>query len=566
MEFTLPESIEKVALHPTNVLNIRVSDTYLYNKATDKNFLLNAQTDEKVYKKVLIDYASPNMAKELHVGHLRSTMIGACLNSVFQHKGSEVIGVSHVGDFGSPLGSVIAEVLESGEEQFPWLKLVNEGQEVPDEMLPSPTELTQIYINSKKRSAEDEVFRQKAMSCTRDIQRPSWEDNYSKKIWKLVLQASRNGFDDLYKKLGVTITEKGESSYADSIESAMQDLKEKGLLVQSEGAWVCFTSICEVPLMVQTSDGTYLYAATDFAAIKQRIDSGIDLILYITDQGQRNHFMQVFEIATKAGWFEGKSSKPEHIGFGVVTDTTGKKLSSRDGTPMTLANLLTDSVFATEKAIVATKSLMRSEKKYQQVHRKAVDGQYTTEEKLEWLDEPERLGAVKEDFERHSLANAAHIAYNAIIYFELSNARRTNYKFSFDAMLNMKGNTAMYLIYAYARIRSVLARAGENSIAIPTLDVVTDNSKIIELTSQERALCLQLLSFPDIIDKVLANYEPNHLCGYLFDLAKLFHHFYEMCRVIGSPNQEERLKICLATEVVLFKGLELLNVTALEKV
>eukprot|EP01126_Amoeba_proteus_P001634 TRINITY_DN10485_c0_g1_i2.p1 TRINITY_DN10485_c0_g1~~TRINITY_DN10485_c0_g1_i2.p1 ORF type:complete len:664 (-),score=146.62 TRINITY_DN10485_c0_g1_i2:58-2049(-) len=554
------EMIEKVSSE-NGVIGISIRDSYLYKQATNMEYLTKAKTELEIPKNVLIDYASPNMAKELHVGHLRSTMIGACLESIFRYKGSHVVGISHVGDFGSPLGAVVAKILEMNH---PLVRILEDGEEVQDDALPTAKELSHIYVSAKSSAKISPEFQKKTIQCTLDIQRPSNEINFTKKVWEVVLRASRRGFNEIYSKLGVEVTEKGESSYVDQIPDVLFELKEKGLVKYSNGAWGFFSEFFSSPLLVQTSDGTYLYAATDLAAIKERLNSGFQLLLYVTDSGQKNHFSQIFEVARRAGWFRASDIKVEHVGFGVVTDVYGKKLSSRDGTPLSLSSLLSEAVEETKSAILTAKSVIRAEKKDQQV-RKNVESPFG--EKELQLKEPERLTNLDKEIEV-SVTNAEQLAYNAIIYFELSNSRKSNYKFSFNSMLGMRGNTAMYLLYAYARIRSVLSRLKDQGVTPPSFErtergPLTPKEKLVPA---ERNLCLLLLQFPESVDKVVTSLEPNYLCSYLFDLAKGFHHFYDTCRILGSDSQEERIRICVATSVVLSCGLNLLNISALERV
>uniref|UniRef100_A0A6B2L437 Arginyl-tRNA synthetase n=1 Tax=Arcella intermedia TaxID=1963864 RepID=A0A6B2L437_9EUKA len=346
-------------------LCINLKKEYLSSHAMDPTFLTQSKVIDPVASttRTLIDYSSPNMAKEFHVGHLRSMMHGAALMNILKFQGYEVSGVSHVGDFGSPMGQVVSEVIH---RDLPFVRAIKEGKKVSEDMYPTPTELSAIYVAAKQRAKDDKDFATESMKRTVELQAPSHVQNETKEIWRTVLNASRVGFNDVYKKLGIYVKEQGESFYVDMLEGITQELLEKGVLRYSDGAVAAFIEGYETPLLVKTRDGTYLYAATDLATLKYRLHTlGMKRILYITDSSQRIHFEQLFKAGKLAGWYDPNEVSLEHITFGLVTGENGLKLSSRDGTPLTLAGLLKEAVVATKAAVMTSNSLERSERKDQ---------------------------------------------------------------------------------------------------------------------------------------------------------------------------------------------------------
>jgi arginyl-tRNA synthetase len=560
-------------------------------------------------KKILVDFASPNMGKELHVGHLRSILIGDCLSRVFEHQGHEVIRVSHVGDFGTIMGQLLAE---AERQQEPWFLTIRQNPHLPIDKIPQwPTlsRLYKLYVDGKSRMS-DANFASNANRMLLELQHPNG-DPVVKKSWQLICEVSRRGFAEIYSKLGVSVEERGESTYAPLIPTVINELQAKGLIYESQGAKICQTRSDTAPIIVQRSDGVYLYAATDFAALYYRIHHlKVDEIYYVTDFSQERHFNTIVEIAKRAEWFDPQRVIIKHVPFGLVLGPNGSKLSSRDGTPMTIRQLLLDGIEETKKAVHASKTIIRglrieqdyfSRKKYRQNFSQYVE----TNESEKRFEVPKREGTLSSssapsvstnDESNNSNSNqlklSLHVdtsvdieplACNAIKYFELSQTRQSNYVFSFQDMLSIKGNSAMYLIYAYVRMRAIRRMAQQLNIPLPSFEnkidelssVTTaanvkedDNNKHGEwnFTKEERDLIIKLIQFPDVVKAVEETQQPHILSLFLFQLTQLFHSFYESCKILGHSQQTQRLLLCLNTESVLSKGLSLLNVTLLEHI
>jgi arginyl-tRNA synthetase len=511
-------------------------------------------------RRIIIDHGSPNMSKEFHVGHLRSILIGDCLARVLRHQGHYVETVSHVGDYGTPMGLVIAHAMRTRK----WASNPPESKE-----LPSPSELSELYIEAKALQKNDPELALLIVDCVREIQKldPDTANPHVMQVYQLICEASRKGFDSVYKDLDVTIPEKGESFYGKFVPSTIAELSSKNLLVESEGAFVCQLESWKAPLIVEKSDKTWLYGTTDLASLRHRLKEGkFDELLYVVDFTQHQHFEQVFEVARKAGWYDPEKVRVEHVHFGVVQGSNGTKLSSRDGTPLKLRQLLDNAVIETKSALIAARSLVRADRQDQEAEPQSME---------EKQAEPTRSGSsLMSSVSPTSLAlaeeNAPTVAYNAIKYFELSQTRTQNYIFSFQQMLSLKGNTSFYIIYAYARIHTLYRRASEQGVAIPELSndetSMMTMQEVEAITQKERDLALKILQFPDIMRSVETSLMPHTLSAHIFQTAQKFHSFYETCRVIGSPNQDFRFKLCKATEQMLHKGLDLLNVNTVNHV
>jgi arginyl-tRNA synthetase len=511
-------------------------------------------------RRVVIDHGSPNMSKEFHVGHLRSIMIGDCLARVLRYQGHHVDTVSHVGDYGTPMGLVIAHAMRTRSWAF---------EPPASDSLPSPSELSQLYTEAKLKQKTDPELASLIVHCVTEIQKldSTTADPHVMRVYNQICEASRAGFNDVYKDLGVDIPEKGESFYGQFIPETIEDLKGKGLVTESEGALVCRLESWKAPLIVEKSDQTWLYGTTDLAALRYRTQNYDDL-LYVVDFTQHQHFEQVYEVARKAGWYDPSKTRVEHVHFGVVQGSNGQKLSSRDGTPLKLRQLLDDAIVETRAALITARSLVRSDRQDQDVEPASVD---------EKLAEPTRFGNLDSSQAYISPAsralaeeNAPVVAFNAIKYFELSQTRTQNYIFSFQSMLSFKGNTSFYIIYAYARIHTLYRRAAEQGVSVPEL-TTNESAEMTEeelnaVTSKERDLALKLLQFADVVRSVEVSLMPHTLSAHLFQTSQKFHSFYENCRVIGSTNQDFRLRLCKATEQILGKGLELLNVHTVDHV
>ncbi|TTC00281.1 Arginine--tRNA ligase, cytoplasmic [Bagarius yarrelli] len=395
--------------------------------------------------KVIVDFSSPNIAKEMHVGHLRSTIIGDSMCRLFEYLGHEVLRLNHVGDWGTQFGMLIAHL----QEKFPNYLSVS----------PPIGDLQAFYKESKKRFDEDEEFKKRAYQCVVKLQ--SKEPKFIK-AWNLICDVSRKEFQKIYDSLGINILERGESFYQDRMTQVVQEFEKKGLVEVDEGRKIIFAPGHSVPLTVVKSDGGYTYDTSDLAAVHQRLfDEKADVIIYVTDSGQASHFHTVFAAARMIGWYDPKVTRVEHAGFGVVLGEDRKKFKTRSGDTVRLMDLLEE-------------GLKRSMDKLKEKERDKV---LTPEE----------------------LIRAQHaVAFGCIKYADLSHNRINDYVFSFDKMLDDRGNTAAYLLYAFTRIRSIARLANIQEAA---LRKAAETSEIVLEHEKEWKLGKCILRFPEILQK-----------------------------------------------------------------
>jgi arginyl-tRNA synthetase len=490
-------------------VNVRLDDAYLAacarDAAADRERLGLAATAAP--ETVVVDYSGPNVAKEMHVGHLRSTVIGDALARTLTFQGHRVVRRNHVGDWGTQFGMLIEYCVQIGARLGP------------------NTDLTKVYRDAVATDASDPAFAERARARVVALQSG---DPETRRWWQELVALSERQFDTVYRRLDVTLTLddiRGESSYNALLPEVVNDLRAKGLARESEGA-VCvfpegFTTKDgdPLPLIVQKSDGGYLYATTDLAALRQRAtELGAHRLVYVTDARQRQHFQMVFATARAAGWI-GPDVRLEHVVFGSVLGEDGKPFKTRSGDTVRLAELLDE---AEERALAVVV------------------------EKNPELAPDERT-------------RVAHtVGIGAIKYADLASDRVKDYVFSWPRMLAMDGNTAPYLQYAYARIRSIFRKAGvETAPAAP----------VVLREPAERALVLQLLGFEGVVDAAGRTLEPHRLCGYLYDVATAFSGFYETCPVLSAEPavRDSRLVLCELTARTLAVGLGLLGIETVER-
>ncbi|KAL8494888.1 hypothetical protein ACS0TY_019161 [Phlomoides rotata] len=460
-------------------------------------------------KRAVVDFSSPNIAKEMHVGHLRSTIIGDTLARMLEYSNVEVLRRNHVGDWGTQFGMLIEYLFE----KFP-------NGEVYDQAI---GDLEAFYKASKLRFDSDPAFKEKAQRAVVSLQ--AGEEKY-RNAWAKICEISRTGYEKLYQRLGVHLEEKGESFYNPYIPGVLEMLSKHGLIKESEGARVIFIEGKKVPLIVVKKDGGYNYDSTDLAALWYRLkEEKAEWIIYVTDVGQREHFEMFFAAAKRAGWLPAEDNKyprASHVSFGLVLGEDGKRFRTRSTETIKLVDLLDEAKSKCKAALIE----------------RGKDKDWTQEE----LDK-----------------TAEAVGYGAVKYADLKNNRTTNYTFSFDQMLNDKGNTAVYLLYAHARICSIIRKSGkdiEGLIKSGTLDLAHDD---------ERVLGLHLLQFPEVVEESCTNLLPNMLCEYLYNLSEDFTRFYTNCKVVGSEEESSRLLLCEATAVVMRKCFHLLGITPVYK-
>ena len=459
---------------------------------------------------IVIDYSAPNAAKPMHVGHIRSTCIGRALCNILGFLGNRVISDNHLGDWGTQFGMIIY-----GYRHF----LDEEAYRV------SPVrELTRLYrLVRQKADADEEVMR----AVLLETSKLHHGDEENRRLWKSILPSCMDEINKVYDRLGITFDHTiGESFYNDRLAPMVEKLKRDGIAKETNGAVGIFLEGEEVPMLIQKSDGAFLYATTDLAALRYRINEfHPDKILYVVDFRQSHHFEQLF----KAAKLLGMDPELVHVKFGTVLGDDGKPFKTRSGDTVGLESLLDE---AQRRALAIV-----------------TEGR-------------------NNDFSEEEKAKIARtVGIGALIYAELSQNRESDYTFSFDKMLAMNGNTAAYMQYAYARIRTIFSK-GE-------IDPLELRRQLSEGTAQvllehpaERALALALLKFADALEMAAKDYRPNHLTAYLYDLAGHYSTFFENCPVLkaeSAPKRDSRLILCDLTARTIQKGLALLGIGTVER-
>ena len=459
-------------------------------------------------QRVVIDYSSPNMAKEMHVGHLRSTIIGDSLVRLMEFAGHEVVRQNHIGDWGTPFGMLVEHLIDEGlaEQSF------------------SIGDLNVFYQQARTKFDADADFAERARMRVVALQAG---DPDTLELWDRLLTESKHHIEAVYNLLGVRLTPddyKGESTYQPWLDDVSDELRRRGIAEDSEGALCVFLDGFTgrddqpVPLIVRKRDGGFGYDATDLATIRYRTqDLKGDHLIYVVGAPQALHFAMIFAAARKAEWVSPETATT-HVGFGSVLGSDGRMLRTRAGASLKLTDLL-------DQAVQRAAGLV-----------------------AERTDLPEG--------ERTRIAHAVGIG--AVKYADLSVDRDKDYVFDLDRMLAMDGNTAVYLQYAHARIRSILRRA----------DQVPEPGAPVRLTEPaERDLALRLARFPDAVQMAIPNPQPPRLCTYLFELATAFSTFYENCPVLTSEGaiRQSRLVLALHTATVLNRGLDLLGIDTPER-
>ncbi len=483
---------------------------------------------------VIVDFSSPNIAKEMHVGHLRSTIIGDALARVLEFRGQPVLRLNHVGDWGTQFGMLITHLKQVAPAALDTADAVDLG------------DLVAFYRQAKQRFDADEDFQNTARQ---EVVRLQAGDPVSLKAWGLLCDQSRREFQQLYERLDIRVSERGESFYNPYLEAVVADLEAAGLLVVDAGAKCVFLDGMQgkdgnpLPLIVQKSDGGFNYATTDLAAIRYRFAAppagdGARWVIYVTDAGQANHFAGVFQVARRAGWIPA-GARLEHVPFGLVQGDDGKKLKTRSGDTVRLKDLLDEAVERCEA------DLRRR------------------------LAEEERQE--DEEFVRQV---ATTVGLAAVKYADLSTNRITNYQFSFDRMLALQGNTAPYLLYAVVRIAGIARKGGDlgggdqDGAQAAAAEPQAGSPEALQFSEpQEWALVRELLKLDTVIAEVEQELLPNRLCGYLFELSQVFNRFYDQVPVLKAEPaaRRSRLALCRLTADTLKLGLGLLGIPTLER-
>lgn len=511
----LPESshVEKVEIAGPGFINFFIDDNALANQLMDAlaSDTLGLTLPEP--QTVVVDYSSPNLAKEMHVGHLRSTIIGDSVVRSLEFMGHKVIRQNHVGDWGTQFGMLLAYMEE--------LRAAN-GEQAQMEL----SDLENFYRAAKVRFDESTDFANRARKLVVSLQSG---DEYCNKLWREFNDISLSHCHEIYERLGVSLTRKdvrGESSYNADLEQVVADLDTQGLLSESNGAKVVFQQEFKnkegepLPVIIQKADGGYLYATSDMAAMRYRSDVlKADRALYFVDLRQALHFQQVFKLA-KTAKFVREEMSFEHMGFGTMNGADGRPFKTRSGGVVKLIDLL-------KEADIRALDLVRSK---------------------------------NPDMDEAELAEIARVVGIASVkYADLSKNRTSDYIFSFEQMLSFEGNTAPYLLYAYTRVVGIFKRAQ---------DVDLSDATIVLEHEREKDLGTKLAQFGEVMNRVVSKGQPHALCAYLFELAGAFSSFYEACPVLAADTEthkKSRLLLAKLTAKTLKQGLNLLGLETLER-
>ena len=468
-----------------------------------------------------VDYSAPNVAKEMHVGHLRSTVIGDTIVRMLEFKGHTVIRENHVGDWGTPFGMLIEHLLDLGED-----RAANEL---------GVGDLDSFYKQARSKFVSDEEFANRSRGRVVLLQ---GGDAETLRLWRILVDESMRYFNEVYSMLGVMLTDddiRGESSYQELLPEVVNRLIESGDLEESDGADVVFPGGWvnrdgePLPMIIRKADGGYNYSTSDLACIIDRVERlGCDGFLYVVGTPQKQHFEMVFQVAKKAG-FMGDNHQAVHVNFGSVLDTDGKVLKSREGEVIKLHDLLSESI------------------------RRA--GQSIDDKN------PDLTGK-----EREAVARAVGIG--AVKYADLSTERTKDYVFDWEKMLSFEGNTAPYLQYAYARISSIFRKWGGDRESLATNFESLMERELGTLMSEEILLCRRLVEFPSILDDSVSTFSPHKLCKHLHSIASSFASFYENCGILNQDNviiSQRRLALCEVTSRELKLGLEMMGIDVPER-
>lgn len=504
--------LERLEIAGPGFINLTIATTELQSRAQ-----LLAADDRcgleplAVRQRIVVDFSSPNIAKEMHVGHLRSTIIGDAIARYFEFAGHDVVRLNHLGDWGTSFGMLIAYIQQHQQEYLATLSSV------------SLTQLVEWYRAAKVVFDNDPVFKKDAQLAVVALQSG---DAQSLAIWRQICLISQQAYQEIYDRLQVALTDRGESFYNPFLEPLVAEFEQKGLITVSEGAKAIFLDGFVtregqlLPLIVQKSDAGFNYATTDLAAIKHRITvEKADRIIYVTDAGQAQHFQMIFQAAVKAGILNHARVSVHHVPFGLVLGPDGKKFRTRSGETERLIDLLDAAEQQAGKLI------------------------------------EEKNPAMSAD-EKNILARKLSIA--AVKYADLSCHRVNDYVFSYDRMLKFEGNTAPFILYSYVRTESLLRRMAVSS------DELMDYQLTL-VHHSERALALRLLQFPQACAAFERELLPNRLTDYLYQVACDFNAFFRDCRVEGDPQQQSRLLLTYCTGRVLKTGLQILGIPTVER-
>ena len=500
--------IEKLEIAGPGFINIHLKNNFLNNEVKkidnekyDFSFL-------NVDETVIIDYSSPNIAKRMHIGHLRSTIIGDAIKRILDFIGFKTISDNHIGDWGTQFGKLIVAYNK-------WLdKEAYEADPIG--------ELERIYVLFSDEAKKDPTLEDVARNELRKLQMGDEQNN---KLWKEFIEISLKEYNKVYDRLGVKFDHYfGESFYNDMMPDVLEELKKKNIAKEDQGALVVFFEEDKLPpALVQKKDGSFLYATSDLATIKFRKNElNVDKAVYVTDERQQNHFKQVFEISEMLG--APYNYEKSHVYFGIMRFGDGMIFSSRSGNIIRLVDLL-DEAKKQVKSVIDEKNPNIPE------------------------DEKEKIAEI--------------VGTGAIKYFDLSQNRTSDILFTWDKVLSFEGNTGPYLQYTYARIQSILRKLKEENISAKNNDIILD-----DMFDIERELAVALLRFPQTVVKSYETYRPNIIADYLFDTAKLFNNFYNSKSILKETDKkvmDARILLAQKTASILKQGLNLLGIETVDR-
>ncbi|XWV25607.1 arginyl tRNA-synthetase [Tupanvirus deep ocean] len=506
------ESVEIVKTDKQIFITFNVNKKYLQSVINDinKNVISKQELPPpkipNLPNTVLIDFSSPNIAKEMHVGHLRSTIIGESLCRTFEYCGSNVKRVNHIGDWGTQFGMLIAYIKKN---------------KITDYDLPM---LMTMYKESRKLFDTDTDFNRVAHHETVKLQQG---DVTNIALWKNICDISMASFNKIYEQLQTHAEIKGESFYQPYMMKLVEELQPK--LIISDGMKILFGSGIKVPMIIVKSDGGFTYDTSDLAAVKYRVqEEKADLIVYVVDSGQQQHFEVLFKVVSELGWV--KQNQLQHVGFGLVLGSDGKKLKTRSGETLRLQDLLNH---AYEHSWKVTNDLAK-------------------EKHPEWNKTMIEIVSKK-------------IAINCIKYADLSNPRLSNYKFSVEKMINLKGNTAVYLMYALARCKAILRK-------VPNIETILPGEIIID-NEESHNLAFKVCKYGEIINDTVEQLQPHHLCNYLYDLVGLLTKYYDKNRCIDFDNNgdivhihEHRIRMVNLVMILISKLFDLIGLEHIDQI
>ena len=497
-------------------IDINLSDKFIEKMSNE--IIINGiylQT-EHTGRKILVDFSSPNIAKEMHVGHLRSTILGDAICNILEFLGNDVKRINHVGDWGTQFGMLIAHL----EEAYP-----NFIEKTPD-----IKDLEKFYVDAKSKFKNNKEFEKKAQEKTVHLQTG---DLKCRQAWELICEISRTEFNKIYKRLNVRLEEIGESFYDPLSRKLTPILEEKGIVVEDQGAKIIKVPGYKTPLMIVKSDGGLTYDTSDLTALWYRINEmHRDWVIYVVGSEQELHLKLIFEVGKIMQWHQPPKTRLDHMSFGLMLGPDGRKIATSEGGSVKLTTLLDEA-----KRRSMNELITRSQDE------KNKNRDIFTEEYIEEC--------------------SSKIGYSAVKYFDLKQFRTSQYKFNYDLMLDVNGNTAVYLFYSYCRICSVYSKA---KVYDEDIEKLIQTESISISNTKERLLLIHLLKFNDVIEEVFEDLSLNKLCDFVYGVASKFSEFYEECKIVGDERMNSRLLIVELTRRFMKLCFDLLGLMPVEKI